>query len=297
MATKRTGVGRGRALAVQARGSSRWPFAAASHRGREHPAGTLHGVATEAVTLAIDGVIEVSDLAIAVDRFSKVLRALAEESGAGDRLGWVVSGLEFGSATLTASPEAHDAETARLIPGVVHEYLETARQVQQHPGADHRQAVRYVRDLVALTSRTATEVRFETAEDDVVFTGPAPADTSTPSPRAIGSVVGRVQTLQARGALRFTLYDLVHDKAISCFLRPGAEDLMRGAWGNVVEVTGLVTRDPLTDRPRSVRDVIDVRPVAVDHTPGAFTEAEGALTPVPGALSSEEIIRNLRDAG
>ncbi len=253
---------------------------------------------TEAVTLALDGVIEVSDLAIAVDRFNKLLRALAEESGAGDRLGWVVSGLEFGSATLTASPEAHDVEAVQFIPGVVHEYLETALQVQQHPTAgDNRQAIRYVRDLVDLTKRTATGVRFETAEDDVVFTGPPPAETTAPLPRAIGTVVGRVQTLQARGSLRFTLYDLVHDKAISCFLRPGAEDLMRGVWGNVVEVTGLVTRDAVTDRPRSVRDVIDIQPVNVDYSPGKFMEAEGVLTPVPEALSSEAIIRNLRDAG
>ena len=131
----------------------------------------------------------------------------------------------------------------------------------------------------------------------MVFTGPAPAGTSAPPPRAIGTVTGRVQTLQARGSLRFTLYDLVHDKAISCFLRPGAEDLMRGAWGNVVEVTGLVTRDAVTDRPRSVRDVIDIQRVNVDYSPGKFMEAEGVLTPVPEALSSEAIIRNLRDAG
>jgi len=72
---------------------------------------------------------------------------------------------------------------------------------------------------------------------------------------------------------------------------------MRGAWGNVVEVTGLVVRDPITDRRRSVRDVIDVRPTTVDHSPGRFMEPEGVLTPVPGAPSSEAIIRNLRDAG
>jgi len=253
---------------------------------------------SEAVSLALDGVIGVSDLAIAVDRFSKLLHALGDEAGAGDRLGWIVSGLEYGSATMTASPEAHDAEAAELIPGVVHEYLAAAQQVQNDPAADGtRPAIRYVRDLIDLTRRTATEVRFETAEDEVAFTGPAPGGTPPPAAKAIGTVVGRVQTLQARGSLRFTLYDLVHDKAISCFLRPGAEDLMRGAWGNIVEVTGLVARDPMTDRPRSVRDVIDVQPVTLDRTPGRFMEAEGVLTPVPGAPSSEAIIRNLRDAG
>ena len=253
-------------------------------------------MATEAVTLALDGAVDLADLASAVDNFNKLLRALATEAGVGERIGWVVSGLDYSSAVLTAAPQARDTEAENLIGGIVHEFLDVARHAWEDP-ASVRPAARYVRQLTELTGRSVREVRFQTAEDDVAFTSPAPRGIPAEIPKAYGSVVGRVQTLQARGTLRFTLYELVNDKAISCFLQPGSEDLMRNAWGRVVEVTGLVSRDPRTDVPRSVREVTDVRAVDVEHVLGTFLEAEGAVRPVPGAPPSEVIIRNLRDAG
>lgn len=252
-------------------------------------------MATEAVTLALDGVIDTADFASAVVGFDTLLRALATEAGAGERIGWVLSGLDYSSAVFTASPQARDTGAEDLISGIVHEFLDVARHAWE-PTADDRPSARYVRHLTELTGRSVREVRFQTVEDDVVFTSPAPRGVPAEVPKAHGSVVGRVQTLQARGTLRFTLYDLVNDKAISCFLQPGSEDLMRNAWGRIVEVAGLVSRDPRTDAPRSVREVADVRAVEVEHVPGKFLEAEGAVTPVPGAKTSEVIIRNLRDA-
>ena len=90
------------------------------------------------------------------------------------------------------------------------------------------------------------------------------SDTMTPTlqPVAYGGVTGRIQTLSSRGGLRFTLFDTLFDRAVSCYLAEGQEELMRDVWGRMAVVEGLVTRDRATGRPqviRSVRGVTVVR--------------------------------------
>lgn len=48
---------------------------------------------------------------------------------------------------------------------------------------------------------------------------------------AYSAIEGVVQTLTSRRGLRFTLFDSLHDQAVSCYLEDGQEELMRGVWG------------------------------------------------------------------
>ncbi len=112
---------------------------------------------------------------------------------------------------------------------------------------------------------------------------------------AYGAFEGRVQTISNRGGLRFTLFDLLHDKAVSCYLAEGQQDIMADVWGRMAVVEGWVTRDPRTGRPRSVRRVRTVTAKG-DGLPDGWRQARGAV-PVPiGALSAEAAIRRIRDA-
>lgn len=74
------------------------------------------------------------------------------------------------------------------------------------------------------------------------------------------------------------------------------EEQLRNIWGRLADVTGMIKRDPRSDRPVSIRKVssIDLVP---DPKPGAFLSARGAVVPSEGASSSETLIRQLRDAG
>lgn len=103
-----------------------------------------------------------------------------------------------------------------------------------------------------------------------------------------------MQTLSSRGSLRFTLYDLVFDKAVSCYLEPGHEETMRGVWGKLASVEGWVTRDTLTGRPISVRRITSVQPRR-EVEPGSFREARGAVRAGPDAERPEVAIRRMRD--
>ena len=71
---------------------------------------------------------------------------------------------------------------------------------------------------------------------------------------------------------------------------------MRGIWGHLAEVEGMVSRDPVSDRPLSVRQVSSI--VVIDEgDQDGFLRARGVVAPSADAPSSEAVIRKLRDAG
>jgi hypothetical protein len=95
--------------------------------------------------------------------------------------------------------------------------------------------------------------------------------------------------------LRFTLYDLLHDDAVSCYLEEGYEDIMRTLWGKLVTVEGIVKRDPLTGAPQTVRQITKVEPMP-EVEPESWRRARGIVPIGPRGLMPEKAIRRLRDA-
>ena len=68
---------------------------------------------------------------------------------------------------------------------------------------------------------------------------------------------------------------------------------LRATQGRIVEVAGLVERDPVTWHPVAVRATgVTVIPPAV---PDAYRRARGVLPWVPGDLPAEALVRALRD--
>jgi hypothetical protein len=108
-------------------------------------------------------------------------------------------------------------------------------------------------------------------------------------------VLGRVQTLSHRGSLRFTLYDLLHDRAVSCYLQEGQQDIMRGAWDRLALVKGWVKRDPVNGRPTTIRRVRAVE-VRDEGQLGDWRQAGGLLRGEGTDEPAEATIRRLRDA-
>lgn len=64
--------------------------------------------------------------------------------------------------------------------------------------------------------------------------------------------------------------------AVSCWLSTGQEELMRDAWGHLVEVEGTVSGDPETNAPLAVRRVTDVRLFFDDPLSDRWLSARGA---------------------
>ena len=249
------------------------------------------------VTFRLDGEVTISKLSVAFVRFSTVLDTLREDRGANVR--WVLVGLDFGSAAATAQAVPLDDDAAQVVPALCDDYLQAARQVARGDADPDRPLARVVRDLTAVAD-DSNPVVFETADDEVIFLAPAssPQDSEASvqgvlTTKSLGAVRGRVETISQRNTLRFSIYDLVNDRAVSCHPHPEHKDIMREAWGLIADVSGTVTRDAKSGRPLTIRRVTRVDLVD-EGDPDGYLRARGALRTSEPA---ERIVRRLRDVG
>lgn len=249
-------------------------------------------MASRNVTLILDGTPTIDGYSMALDGFRDLLLAIARQVAPNIQVEWEVETLEATSAVTTLRGVA---EESSAVERIAEEYLSVGRQLRSRPFVLGYEAP--TRRLRGVLNGRVPAIRFETADDDVtVSTTDAAPETSTALRTivAYGAVEGRVQTLSNRGGLRFTLYDLMYDKAVSCYLAEGLDDIMRDVWGRVTLVEGLVKRDPVSGRPTAVRQVSRVT-IREEALMGAWRAAQGVL----GGLTDERAeasIRRLRDA-
>ncbi len=250
-------------------------------------------MAGDSVTFRIDGELTIEKVADAFSRFGKVLQALERDQLAHVR--WVLAGLDYGSAAITARAEPLDDDAVAKIATMTEQYLSAGRDVSTGRLDGATPLLRVVRDLTEIADEE-NRVILETADDELIFTAPVspvrmPAGTQTT--KSLGTVRGRVETLSHRKGLRFTLYELTTDRPVSCYLHADHEDLMRDAWGRIADVTGVVTRDADTGRPLAVRRVMSVDVVTEGEAMG-FLRARGV---VGGTEPADAVVRRIRDAG
>lgn len=253
-------------------------------------------MATDSVTLYLDGDPTLDDLTAALAGLRDLLAALAGRHARGVKITWAVDDLDVGSATGTFRGSA---TTPEVVGDVVSAYIEVGRTLYRGDVIREPEISAAAKRITAILNGRVPSVRFETADDEVVI-----SSAPTPPPAAIkegvtggyGAVLGRVQTLTNRGSLRFTLYDLLHDRAVACYLQERQEGIMRNAWGSIALVAGWVGRDPATGRPTTIRRIQDVQ-LRPEGAPGEWRDAIGALSHLGRPdESAETTIRRLRDA-
>lgn len=246
-------------------------------------------MAQNTITFEIGGEVDIKQMETGIRAFSRLIASLTGRA----KVKWVVEDLQAGSAIATFRGECDKPADVEQIINKYEKIGKALQNLEDVPVTGKRQyrAVDVVRKLAA----SADYVRLETRESSfyVHKNGNAPAMPATTV--AIGAVTGRVQVLSNRGSLRFNLYDTIHDKAVSCYLQPGQEELMREAWGQRAMVSGQVTRDAGTGRPITVRQILDVE-ILKDASDRSYLDARGAVPWRPGDLLPEDIIRELRDA-
>lgn len=254
-------------------------------------------MANDTVTIELQGAVTLARFRDAVDRFTDLVEGLAGELKASG-LRWELDDLQVGSATATARGVPANGASHADLDRVVRSYLEVGQALASRTTVPFAVRVqKSARELSALIGDGVTAVRFETAEADALVsnasTTPAPPDAQPTA--AYGAVTGRVQALTSRGGLRFTLYDTLSDRAVSCYLAEGSEDQAREIWDRLAQVEGWISRDPDSGRPLSVRGVTTVEVLEETDVRG-YQRARGAL-PRGSAPRAEERIRRLRDAG
>ena len=249
------------------------------------------------LTFEIGGQIELKDLEEGIRLFTQLINALTPS----DRVAWIVHDLQPGSAVITLEGKAADeADVERVVRDYesIGEHLSNgALDYGPALSANGKERARRIADRIRgfAVSGAVEYLRFQTESNDFTI---YPIDDS-PSHRVssatdIGVITGRVQTMSNRGGLKFTLYDDIHDKAVTCFLKSGQEGKMRDVWGLRAKVTGAITRDAY-GKPVKIREVADVKPLE-EVQPGDYRQARGAIPWNSGDMLPEEVIRRMRDA-
>ncbi len=253
-------------------------------------------MSNDSITLALDGEVQIKDFASAMDGFRKLIAALTRAVGGRQSVEWIITNLDAGSATVTARGESRSLET---VEHIAQGYLTVGRALRERERVPYSSRVSNPADkLINLLDGRISSIRFETVEADVIIRSEAASEyVSAPAlVTAYGAIEGVVQALSMRRGLRFTLYDTIFDKAVSCYLKEGRESIMRDAWGRRAIVEGTVARDSDTVRAVSVRQVSAVE-IMRDPEPGSYRHARAISPRRPDdGLLPEDRIRRLRDA-
>jgi hypothetical protein len=266
-------------------------------------------MADNTVTLVVNGEVSLETFTQALAHFNNLIQALDEESGAS--IEWLIQDLQVSSAVVASMGKGD----ARQVENVVVAYEDVATSLEKDREIKHSPRVRDAAlRLSSLPDKRVQSILMQTAKRDAIIQNtihlvPKPflaamAEPSEPQASkqalvsflpAYGAIEGRIQTLTNRGGLRFTLYDLLYDKAVSCYVTEGKQELLRDMWGKLAIVEGLISRDPENGRPLSIREIGGITPMLDACGPFEYQEARGAAPSING-LSPEEAIRRIRDA-
>lgn len=250
-------------------------------------------MADNTLTLALEGEVSLASFQQALLHLHRLVTQLTQEAADRAVIEWLVDDLQGGSAHATFIGVASEPESVR---SVIRAYEQVGSALQQHEPIPFSPAVASEAHAISrLISDKIIEIRFETAETEYSIGEFAPNQPQGAFPvTSFGTLKGRVQTISSRGNLKFTLYDAIFDKPVTCYIADGRESQMKDIWGKMVLVTGRVTRDPERGRPLRVRDIRAIDEVtAVSHPD--FRAARGIFHWQPGDEPAEVIIRHLRD--
>ena len=222
-----------------------------------------------------------------VVRFRQLVTALTPRTG----VKWIIEDLQLGSAIITLRGES---EVPGKVEKIVSDYGNIGKSLEIGEPLQYNLRVKRAAERVQDLAGFVEYVRFETPLVDYKFFGSGAVKVDQQSRVSVGVVTGKVQTLSNRGNLRFNLYDTIHDKAVSCYLQPGQEDLMREVWGRRVRVSGQVSREAASGLPKVIRKILDIK-ILEEVEPGSYRLAKGAVPWQPGDAMPEDVIRQLRD--
>ena len=239
------------------------------------------------VTFALGGQVKIRELAEGISVLQRFITALTHTAD----VAWVVEDLNPGSAVTTLRGIADDPTK---VERVVNDYGDIGGLLERQENLRYGRRIIQAAEAIRNLAQTVEYVRLETADDDYTIYGNGRVEKQKVT-KSVGAISGRVQTLSNRGGLRFNLYDVVHDRAIGCYLLQGQEELMREAWGRRARVSGSISREMPDRRPVAIRQILDVE-ILEDIAPGSYRLARGAVPWNVAGKLPEEIIRQLRDA-
>jgi hypothetical protein len=254
-------------------------------------------MATNTITLALNGTVPLDLFAIAIAEFNGMVSGIADDIVGPDKVEWEIARLESGSAIITARPlHAEPEEVEEIIDAynILGQALSTHAPLPFSPDIS-----KHAFALTGLLNGKITSISFSTPTQTFVVSEPVEEiEEDTPGqPRqySYGVVKGELASMSTRPRLKISIYDTLFDRAVSCYPNDDYREMLRGAWGKRIAVTGLIRRNPNTGQPISIKEIISIEIETIPPT-GSYKRARGLLPYEPGDPLPEIVIGSLRDA-
>lgn len=249
-------------------------------------------MAESTLTFELGGQVNIQTLADGMKELHRLVVALTpKEAG----IEWIVDDLRSGSVEATLRGEA---DNQAQVEKVVEEFSTIGKALSEHDDMMHYSShIQSVANALRALTETVEYVRFATPHDEyIIHHGNGTKLQGTAPLVSVGTVTGTIQTISNRTGLKFNIYDSVHDRAVSCYLKPGQDEEVRVVWGRRARVMGTVARNGITGLPTSIRNIVKIEPLDESET-DSHTLARGAVPWQSGRDMPEEVIRRLRDVG
>lgn len=248
-------------------------------------------MANDTLTLSLGGEISLSQFVKAMEYFNTLINDLSDEVAASD-IEWEVSQLESGSAIATIRGQAPNQEDVKKV---VNAYYVVGQSLENgNPIPYSEKIAKSAHQITSVINGRITSVKFITPQATAAVSKPVLPSENAPKekPCAIGVITGEVSAIWNQ-PIKLALIDNLFGLTVYCFLNEEDREQARDVWGKEIVVTGLIYRDPKTDRPLEVREVKNIE--LVSRSPkGSYKKARGILPRINEP--AENIIRRYRNA-
>lgn len=247
------------------------------------------------IEFALEGEVTLEEFSEAVNHFNRLLRQLALEVAPDVKIEWELDGLEYGSAVMEFTGRAEHVEPIFRVVSALEEVGESLQQHTPIPYSEH--VAREAKALTKVIRGDITALRLGNHQKPKIIYGGFDTKEAVTSKQitSFGTIKGRVQSISSRKKLQFTLYDILFDKPIRCYIEQDRQSILKDIWDEIVFVSGYITRHIETGQPISVRNITSIDFVPIIE-PGSYRKARGILAGLTTNNEPSEIsIRRLRD--
>lgn len=250
------------------------------------------------VKLELRGDIQLDIFVEAVKHFYELVAALSSEIAGKESVEWGLDTLEYGSPALMTWQGHADADD--IVEGVVIAVENVGRSLERGGAIPYGQQIRDIALKLAKIPNGRIDTLLLGSEQNVATITHASTagidEYAIPSEiSSYGQVIGRAETVSVHSGNVVTIYDELFRKGVRCYFGDEDKSRIQNMLGKRVSVSGYVTRDTYSGRPRSIREINDVEYLPEPDSQ-AFLALEGVFSFRKGDEASEVTIRRLRDA-
>lgn len=249
-------------------------------------------MAKDTITFILHGDIPLDLFSEAIERWSKLVDILSKEVGERTDIEWEIAKLKSSDPTVIVrgkSPDMPAVEKVVAAQWVVWHALEKKEPIPYSDAVASR-----ARAITGILNGKISHIEIKTDDSSAIVEESFVDESNENRDFSFGTVTGYVETITKHNKLRFTIYDLIFNRAVTCQFTDEQKKMVVSVWEKRVRIAGKIFRDGQTGRPIEIQEVSGIE-LLEDSAQGSFEAASGIIPWRKGDELPEEVIRRIRN--